>query len=438
MENRLPLYDWIDAALTSVDPGHLVQSRLHLEKNWLRLGPYENALPAGHLYLIAAGKAAVAMSQPVLSLLGDRLSGGVIISKAEPHPTALSGYMHGEIQFFHGGHPVPTAMSIAAGTAVTQLLRQTTEDDLVICLISGGASALMTAPRVSLADWQTLNKALLASGCTIQEFNAVRQQLDRLKGGGLARQAAPAACVSLILSDVVGNPLDRIGSGPTVPATASPAEARHILRRYDLPAQLPEPVWRAVDTVLNDAVSEPLLDTPRYHEIIGDVGTAARAMAAAVAATDNGYDVHLLTTHLEGEAREVGKVAAALAKGLQPAQALLLGGETTVTLRGEGRGGRNQELALAAAIALEGWPDRLIVALATDGEDGPTPAAGAWVTGETVAQARALGLEAAVFLANNDSYPFFQQVGGLLETGPTGTNVNDLLLILARNTGLVV
>jgi glycerate 2-kinase len=425
MLSSISFDDWITASLTAVNPAHLVQSHVSLENKLLRLGEYSGPLPDGRIFLISVGKAAVAMSQPLLTLLGDKLSGGVIISKKEPPPAHLPA----AIQFLQGGHPAPTEARVAAATAVTHLLRDTTADDLVICLISGGASALMSRPRMSLENWQALNKALLASGCTIQQFNAVRQQLDELKGGGLARLAAPATCVSLILSDVVGNPLDRIGSGPTASPAASPAEARAILSRYDLPAKLPQPVWRAVVAALGDSPPDPLPDSPRYYEIIGDVRVAAQALTAAVSRA--GFTARLLTTHLEGEAREAGKIAAALAKDLAPGEALILGGETTVTLRGDGRGGRNQELALSAAIGLEGYPDRLILTLATDGEDGPTPAAGAWITGDTVSRARDMGMDAAVYLDNNDSYTFFAQAGGLLEIGPTGTNVNDLLLIVA-------
>jgi hydroxypyruvate reductase len=421
---HLPLDDWIAASLTAANPTYLLQSRIQLDENGLVLGQYRHAPLTGRIFLISVGKAAVAMSQPLLTLLDDRLTGGVIISKAEPSPANLPH----KVQFFQGGHPTPTEASVKAGAAVRRLLRDATADDLVICLISGGASALMTAPRISLDNWRALNNALLASGCAIHQFNAVRQQLDELKGGGLARLAAPAACVSLILSDVTGNPLALIGSGPTAPAAASPAEARAILTRYKIPQKLPPAVWQAVEAALPDKAAPPLPDSPRHYEIIGDVNTAAQALATAV--TASGYELRLLTVHLEGEAREVGKLAAALAKGLSPGQALILGGETTVTLRGDGRGGRNQELALSAAIGLEGCSDRLILTLATDGEDGPTPAAGAWVTGETVSRAREMGVEAAIYLDNNDSYAFFAQVGGLLEFGPTGTNVNDLLLIL--------
>lgn len=420
----VPLDSFIEIVLRAVAPARLVQSRLKLEGGALRLGDYRYRLDGGRIFLVAAGKAALAMSQPLLTLLAGRLAGGIIVSKSEPPPADLPA----NVQFFRAGHPLSNEESVAAAQAAADLLRQSDAGDLVICLISGGASALLSRPRLPLANWQTLNETLLKSGCAIQEFNAIRQQLDAIKGGGLARLAAPAACVSLILSDVVGNPPDMIGSGPTVSPTATPADARRILERYGLPERLPAAVWQGVEQGLAAAPDAPLPDSPRHYEIVGDVRLAAAALAAA--ATEAGFETQLLTAHLEGEAREVGRVAAALAKDLPPGQGLALGGETTVTLRGEGRGGRNQELALAAAIGLAGWPDRLVVALATDGEDGPTPAAGAWVTGDTVRLAAEAGLGAAAYLADNDSYAFFAQTGGLLETGPTGTNVNDLLLIL--------
>jgi hydroxypyruvate reductase len=309
------------------------------------------------------------------------------------------------------------------------MVEQAGKSDLVLCLISGGASALLTQPIVSLSDWQDIVNALLASGCTINELNTVRKQLDTVKGGGLARLIAPAQCVSLILSDVVGNPIDMIGSGPTVPATAPPGAAREVLHRYHLDVSLPSEVRLHVVSRLDTAALEPPPRTfPVTNVIIGDVRLAARA--AVKAAGELGFSAHLLTANLEGEAREVGRVAAALAKDAPAGTCLVLGGETTVTLRGGGKGGRNQELALAAAIALDGYANTVVASFSTDGDDGPTDAAGAMVTGHTLPLARSQGIDARSYLDNNDSYNFFTQVDGLIQTGQTGTNVNDLLYIL--------
>src|SRR5690606_10688572 len=257
-----------------------------------------------------------------------------------------------------------------------------------------------------LAYWQILIEALLASGCTIQELNTVRKQLDAVKGGGLAGWAAPAACASLILSDVVGNPLDIIASGPTVPNPESPADAYAVLHRYGLPETLPRPVWEAVQQALDlDATHRPELDDLQIANlIVGDNRTAAEAARQAAEAA--GYQAHLLTTHLQGEAREAGRFAAALALDLPPGHCYILGGETTVTVRGSGRGGRNQELALAAALGVSGRDGLTIATFATDGEDGPTNAAGALVDGHTIPAAERLGLDPRTSLHNNDSHTF--------------------------------
>lgn len=318
------------------------------------------------------------------------------------------------------------------------MLSQTKSGDLVLCLVSGGSSALLTQPLIPLDDWQQLNKVLLSSGCTIDEFNTVRRQLDRVKGGGLARLAAPAACVSLILSDVVGNPLAIIGSGPTVPSDDTPADALEVLERYHVESALEPSVWRRVTEALQDNGHLQVEETELYNLIVSDVRQAARA--AVVKARQLGFTAQLLTARLEGEAREVGRIAAAIAKDTPPGHCLIMGGETTVTLRGDGTGGRNQEVALAAAIALDGWPNVALASIATDGEDGPTDAAGAVVTGRAAGLGRDYGLEPHDFLDRNDSYTFFQQLDHksrddrshrhLIQTGPTGTNVNDLLFIL--------
>ncbi len=259
-------------------------------------------------------------------------------------------------------------------------------------------------------------------------MNTVRKHCSRIKGGHLTRLAAPATLVTLVLSDVIGDPLDVIASGPTVPDPTTVADAQAVLERYEIRPRCPVPFQETPKP------GDPAFERVQ-HVIVGSNRLAA--LAAVERAHWLGFSTLLLSTYVEGEAREVAKVAAALAKGvrahgdpLPPPACLVWGGETTVTVRGEGKGGRNQELALAAALALEGWPGVLVMALATDGTDGPTDAAGAVVTREKVARARALGLDGWAALEDNDSYSFFDALGDLIRTGPTGTNVNDLLFVL--------
>jgi hydroxypyruvate reductase len=317
---------------------------------------------------------------------------------------------------------------LRATAAVRELLADSREDELVVCLISGGTSALLTEPVLPLNQWQQLNQALLASGCNINEINTVRQLFDRVKGGGLTQWAAPAVCVSLILSDVIGSQVEHIGSGPTISTEKDPAVVGAILDRFE--------VWKWLDDETSELVKRHLDNHRReiaaaedgYYLIIGDVSTATAAVSRWTA--EQGFDSKIVSNTLAGEAREIGRMAAERAKGLRPKQCLIWGGESTVTIRGDGRGGRNQEIALAAAIELARATDCLVIAFSTDAEDGPMAVAGAYVSGETVVEARERGLDAAEFLANNDSYTFFERLGWGHLTAERGTNVNDILVAI--------
>jgi glycerate 2-kinase len=419
------------AALAAVEPGAAVRQHLrrqgdlvHVGDRSYNLGEYE------HVYVVGGGKAAVPMAATVADVLGDRLTNGIVVTKVGH---AGSGPPLPGLRVLEAGHPVPDRNSVRGAQAIADLARQATARDLIVCLISGGGSALLTLPveGLDLDDLQELTDALLRSGATINELNTVRKHWSSFKGGNLARLAAPAAVVTLVLSDVVGDPLDVIASGPTVPDPTTTADAQEILDRYSIWPGRPVPFQETPKP--GDAVFERV-----HHVIVGSNRQAA--VAALERARQLGFNGLLLSTYVEGEAREVARVAAALAKGVRsygdpiPAPACLVwGGETTVTIRGDGKGGRNQELALAAALALEGWPGVMLVPLATDGTDGPTDAAGALVTGETVARARALGLDPLAALMANDSYTFFDELGDLIRTGPTGTNVNDLLFLLVAD-----
>lgn len=431
----------IDAALDAVDPAQSVrnlvsreQSRLLIAGTVYDLDTYER------VYVVGGGKAGAPMALALTEALGDRLTGGWINVKEghlidEPLPATLT--LH------EAGHPIPNEAGQEGALRILDLARQASARDLVFCLISGGGSALLPAPveGVHLADLQALTGAMLRCGATINEINAVRKHCSRLKGGQLARVASPATVISLVLSDVVGNPLDVIASGPTVPDTTTFGDAYAVLDKFGIVDEVPKNIiarlraGMAGDIPDTPKPGDPLFDRVQ-NVIVGSNAIAARAAEAA--ARDMDWHTLVLSTYVEGEAREIARVGAAIAKSLvsegwpipRPA-CVIAGGETTVTLRGTGKGGRNQELALAAAIALEGWQGVTLFTLATDGTDGPTDAAGAVVDGQTVARARELGMSAADYLARNDSYSFFDRLGDLIRTGPTNTNVNDLLFVLA-------
>ncbi len=393
------------------------------------------------LFVVGAGKAGAGMAAAVESVLGERVTAGwVNVRRGYEPPRPLR-----RIHLHPAGHPLPDQDGLEGTGRILHLLDDLTDRDLVLVLLSGGASALLVqpVPGVTLADLQHLTGLLLRSGATIGEVNAVRKHLSQVKGGWLARRAARAGAqvVVLLLSDVVGNPLDVIGSGPCAPDPTTFADAWEVLERYGLPSRLPRSVrdhlWRGVR---GEAADTPKPGDPSlalvHHVVVADNGVAAQAAVERARAC--GFNSMLLTTYLEGEAREVGLVLAALAREearygrpLPLPACLVLGGETTVTVRGTGKGGRNQEVALAAALPLEGWDDVLVATLATDGIDGPTDAAGGIVTGWTVARARSLGLDPLAHLARNDAYPLLQALGDLIVVGPTGTNVNDLAFVLA-------
>ena len=415
------------AALAAVEPAAAVHRHVRREGDALIVTDrHYNLDDYDHVFVVGGGKAAVPMTAAIADTLGDRLTEGVVVTKyGHTRGQPPSGF---RFRVIEAGHPVPDENSVRGAQAIADLARQATERDLVICLISGGGSALLTlpAPGLDLGHLQALTDALLRSGATINELNTVRKHWSRIKGGQLARLAAPATLVTLVLSDVVGDPLEVIASGPTVPDPTTVADARAVLERYGN---------RGVEFQETPKPGDPAFERVQ-HVIVGSNRLAA--LAAVERARQLGFNALLLSTYVEGEAREVAKVAAALAKGVRahgdpvpPPACVVWGGETTVTIHGEGKGGRNQELALAAALELSGWPDVLVMALATDGTDGPTDAAGAVASGETVASARALGLDPLAALAANDSYRFFDALGDLIRTGPTGTNVNDLLFILA-------
>ncbi len=429
------------AALAAVAPYAAVQRSLAWDGTTLELAGQRYPLPPTRRVLVfATGKASIPMAQAVCDLLGERVHDGVLIYKAGSvaTPPVLA-----PLRCYAAQHPVPDAASVAATQALVQCLAQRTADDLVLLLLSGGSSALLTLPAdgLSLSDLQATTTALLRCGASIDAINTIRKHLDQVKGGNLARLAAPAQLVTLIMSDVVGDVLDQIGSGVSVPDSTSFADALAIVERYGLSEQLPASVMHRLRAGAAGVLPEnPRADDPLFTRtqavLVGSNRHAAEAAAQAAAAA--GWHALILTTRLQGEAREVGRVLAAIGREVASSATpfvslpacIIVGGETTVTLRGTGKGGRNQELALGAVRDLAGVPNVALLTLATDGDDGPTDAAGAVVTGATLARAQAAGLDLDAALAHNDAYPFFAALGDLLQPGATGTNVSDLALVL--------
>ncbi len=423
------------AAIAAVEPGAAVRRCLRREGESLSVSGRTYDLSAfRRVCLLGIGKAAPAMSVVLAEILGVTLAAGLVITKHIP----LESINHSPFSILEGDHPVPNERSLFAGGKVVEFVSALGPDDLLLCLISGGGSALVTAPvdGVSLADMQALTSTLLACGARVDEINTLRRRLERVKGGGVARLANGATIVSLILSDVVGNPLEAIASGPTAPDPSTRQDVLSILEKYGLEGQIP----LIINHALRTSPETPKPGDPLFEHvqnvIVGSNLTAAQA--ALKQAEAEGFHPYLLRTDLQGEAREAAfELATFLRQARQtgdpiPSPACIVaGGETTVTMKGDGKGGRNTELALAAVTELADFPGVMLVTLATDGEDGPTDAAGAVVTGETCRRARSLGMNPLEYLNRNDSYSFFEALRDLLKPGSTGTNVNDLAFLFA-------
>jgi hydroxypyruvate reductase len=431
----------MNAALEAVDPQSAVLNLMIRTDDIIKVnGDSYDLRNINQVFLVGAGKAGQPMVSAVQKILGTRLAEGYVIVK-EGYATKVDAA--DKVEIIEAGHPVPDSRGVIGTEKIIQLLENTRPDDLVICLISGGGSALMVSPvkGVTLQDLQRLTGLLLASGATINEINVLRKHLDRVKGGQIARYASPAKLICLILSDVVGDPLDVIASGPTVPDQSTFKDALSILERYRISEQIPLSIIDHLKQGRDGKVDE----TPKPGEqtfsrvnnlIVGSNRTATHA--ALQQAQLEGFNTSILTNYIQGEANQVGKVFAAILKQMsdenqpipRPA-CLIVGGETTVTKQGGGFGGRNQEIALSAVRDLAGLNDVALITLATDGGDGPTEAAGAVVTGETYQRAQNQNMDPHTFLADNNAYNFFKPLDDLLITGPTQTNVNDLAFLLA-------
>jgi len=426
------------AGLKAVDPKLAVHKHVKLiDDKQLQIDGRQYELDDfDRIMVVGCGKAGATMAAALEEILGDKISTGLLNVK----------YGHVEklryIKLNEAGHPVPDKSGVRGAQEIYRRLDQAGERDLVLCLLSGGGSALLPLPvdGVSLEETQRLTEALLACGADIEEVNAVRKHVSKVKGGQLARAAHPATIVTLMLSDVVGDKLDAIASGPTVPDSSTFSDVREILERYEIWQTIPESIRLHVEKGLEGEVPE----TPEVGDdffgktqnvIIGSNILALQAAAEHAKKLD--YNCQILSSFVQGETRDVARVHAAIAREIaktgnpiEPPACIISGGETTVTLHGSGKGGRNQEFVLAAAMDVSGLKSTVILSAGTDGSDGPTDAAGAICDGETLQAAEEQGLNARQHLTNNDSYSFFKELEDLLITGPTNTNVMDLRVIL--------
>jgi len=407
-----------DAALAAGDVTPLVRRHLHVDRRYARV------------FLLGAGKASGAMAAAAEDVLGDRVAGGFVVVKDG------DGGRLRRVEIAEAGHPVPDTRGLAASARLLDVARGAGEDDLVLFLVSGGCSALTPAPAppITLAEKQEVTRLLLASGAVIAELNAVRKHLSVFKGGQLARAAAPASVLTLALSDVIGDPLDVIASGPTAPDPSTFADALEVLARRGLAGRVPASVSRRLEAGRAGEIQEtPKPGDPLFQRVSNVViGNNALVTDAAVAAARRlGYTTELATRELQGEARDVAREFVAQARRLPPPACLIAGGETTVTVRGKGKGGRCQEFALAAALELSPTDRIAILAAGTDGTDGPTDATGAIVDAASVARGSAAGVDVRRTLDDNDAYRFLHASGDLLVSGPTRTNLLDLYVAVS-------
>lgn len=442
MNKQKELLDIFKSALNAVEPYYALLRFVCVEENQLIANSTAyNLKKIKRIIVIGAGKAAAPMSQAVEKILEDKLDDSIIIVKYG-HAKPLR-----RIKQIEAGHPIPDANGMKGTKKIIELLKGVDKNTLVICLFSGGASSLLVSPLdgITFKDKKRLTSLLLSAGANIEELNAVRKHISAIKGGRLAELAAPAKVITMVLSDVIGNRLDVIASGPTVPDTTTFKDAIMVIEKYGLEKKIPLSVKR----VLQDGINGKNKETPKGKEgffrnvqniIIGSIEDAIDA--AYKRAFKSGFELEIITSKLCGEAVDAAQYLAAKAievqnsmgKGDKP-RCLISGGETTVVVKGNGVGGRNQELALAFAVEIAGTKGITMLSAGTDGTDGPTDAAGAVVDGDTILLAKKLGINPETYLANNDSYNFFKRLDSMsnkgyhLKTGPTGTNVMDIQLI---------
>ena len=435
MVNRQNAIEIFLAAVESVKPGNLIKSYVSLKNNILQIEKIAFDLTSvKNIYVVGAGKASAAMAQTIESILGSRISAGHIITKYD-HSVPLKF-----IETTEAGHPVPDDNGIKGTKQIVSIVKKAEKDDLVICLISGGGSSLLAdVPEgCTLEDLKKVNSLLLKSGANITEMNCIRKHLSNVKGGQLSRAASPARVVCLILSDVIGDPLDVIASGPTAPDPSTFEEAISIIRKYNIENELPEQIYRVLQEGIEKKRQETLKDSDEILWLTNNliIGTNLLALKTAKERAESlGYESQIVTNKLEGDVSDVANYIFEVAKGVKEKMnnkkiCLLFAGEPTVKVKGNGLGGRNQHLALIAARLLKDSPGITFLSGGTDGTDGPTDATGAVVDSFTSENSLNLHLDMQQHINNCDSYNFFKQAGGLIITGPTQTNVMDLMVAL--------
>jgi glycerate 2-kinase len=427
----------LESALNVADPRQIIKSKLSLKNSILKVNGHSfNLKKFRNIYVIGGGKASGLMAEALEELLGSHIKSGLVnVPRGIKNKTKI-------IKLHQASHPIPDETGVEGTRQMMEIAEQAEKDDLIICLISGGGSSLMPLPRgeVSIADKKEITDALLKSGATINEINTVRKHISDFKGGWLAKKAYPATILNLILSDVVGDPLDFIASGPTVPDSTTFSDAIKVLKKHDLWNETPASIKKVLSEGEKGLIPEtPKADDETFKKVVNVVvgNNRSASLAACKCLKSDGLNTLMLSATLEGEARHVGVVLASIAHEVSVSgnpvsrpSGIVAGGETTVTVTGKGLGGRNQEIVLAALQKLEKIDGTVVASLSTDGIDGPTDAAGAIADGKTFVRARKTGLAPEEYLANNDSYHFFSKLGDLIFTGLTGTNVNDISIIV--------
>jgi glycerate-2-kinase len=435
IEARQKALDIFLAGVDSVMPDQLMHRYVSVDQNILQIEHLRYDLDTiDHIYIVGAGKASAAMAEAIESILGASITHGHIVTKYN-HSIPLQ-----YITITEAGHPVPDENGRQGTQLIMSIAKEAGENDLVICLISGGGSALLTdiPDGCTLEDLKTLNSILLKSGADITEMNCIRKHLSNVKGGLLSRLAFPSKVVSLILSDVIGDPLDVIASGPTAPDPTTYQDAIAIIRKYNIEHEIPPSIWVLLNEGLENKRQETLKESDEINAFTKNlvIGTNKLALITASEKAESlGYTSTILTNRLQGDILEVAAIIdkairSAVKHNVSAKQCLLFGGEPTIKVHGEGLGGRNQHLALLMAKKLAGHPGITFLSGGTDGTDGPTDAAGAVVDADTLSNSSLLNLNIDDYIQHFDAYHFFEQAGGLIKTGPTQTNVMDLMVVL--------